>query len=173
VLPRQSRDGITAVNTPEGCFCRTPDGLERNPLEEVGIRNGVKETTGFFEGLYLAFESTPLQKTGPIPTSRRARFISSGDEVAVFGRYEATNRKTGKRVNMPIAHYWKIRNGKVAHYNEPERRAFRQGRRRPLAALCRGTGIPVCVFRTHRQEACATYSAALPGGPPAASPWDR
>jgi ketosteroid isomerase-like protein len=50
----------------------------------VGIRNGVKEATGFFEG---------LAKDWSDPHLETSRFISSGDEVAVFGRYEATNRK--------------------------------------------------------------------------------
>src|SRR5437773_12075800 len=66
----------------------------------VGIRNGVKETTGFFEGLAKDWSDPQLETT---------HFISSGDEVAVFGRYQATNRKTGKRLDTPIAHYRKIR----------------------------------------------------------------
>ena len=73
----------------------------------TGIRNGVEETTGFFEG---------LAKDWSDPQLETSTFISSGDEVAVFGRYKATSRKTGKHINTPIAHYWKIRDGKVARY---------------------------------------------------------
>ena len=73
----------------------------------MGIRNGVNETTGFFEGLARDWSDPRLETN---------QFIASGDEVSVFGRYEATNRQTGKRINVPIAHYWKIRDGKVARY---------------------------------------------------------
>ena len=45
-------------------------------------------------------------------------FIASGDEVAVFGRYECTVNATGKHVDSPIAHYWRFRDGKaVANTN--------------------------------------------------------
>ena len=73
----------------------------------TGIRNGVEETTGFFEGLAKDWSDPRLEIN---------QIIGSGDEVATFGRYEAINRNTGKRINVPIAHYWKIRGGKVARY---------------------------------------------------------
>jgi len=73
----------------------------------AGIRNGVMETAGFFEGLAQDWSDPRLETT---------QFIASGDEVAVFGRWQATNRKTGKRIDVPIAHYWKIRGGKAARY---------------------------------------------------------
>ena len=43
-------------------------------------------------------------------------YISSGDEVATFGRYDATVKATGVRVSTPLAHYFKFRDGKVSRY---------------------------------------------------------
>ena len=73
----------------------------------AGSRRGIKETSGFFEGLAKDHTDPKLDMT---------HFIESGDEVAAFGRYEATARNTGMRTSTPIAHYWKIRGGKVAQY---------------------------------------------------------
>jgi ketosteroid isomerase-like protein len=43
-------------------------------------------------------------------------FFATGDAVAAFGRYQATLRKNGVRVDTPVAHYFKFRDGKVARY---------------------------------------------------------
>jgi ketosteroid isomerase-like protein len=43
-------------------------------------------------------------------------FFSNGDAVAAFGRYQATVKATGVRVDTPVAHYFKFRNGKVVRY---------------------------------------------------------
>jgi len=79
------------------------------PAEMVftGIRHGAQETLGFFQGI--------AQEHGD-PNLQMAEFIESGDSVAVFGRYQATVKKTGRRVDTPLAHLWKFRNGKVVRY---------------------------------------------------------
>src|SRR5581483_10879903 len=41
------------------------------------------------------------------------RFVAQGDNVVAIGRYTATIRKTGARVDTPIAHVFTVRNGKV------------------------------------------------------------
>lgn len=71
----------------------------------AGIRHGVVETVGFFEGIAKEHADPKLEMT---------EFFSSGEAVAVFGRYEATVLDTGKRVSTPVAHYFKFRDGKVA-----------------------------------------------------------
>ena len=43
--------------------------------------------------------------------------IGSGDTVMAFGRYEATIRATGRHADTPIAHMWKLRDGKVVRYD--------------------------------------------------------
>ena len=72
-----------------------------------GIRHGIKETTGFFEALAADFTN---------PEITVSDYVASGDTVMTLGRYKATARKTGKIFDTPIAHYWKIRDGKVARY---------------------------------------------------------
>lgn len=40
-------------------------------------------------------------------------FIAQGDGVAIFGRYSATVKATGKRFDAPLAHLFRIRDGKI------------------------------------------------------------
>jgi ketosteroid isomerase-like protein len=79
------------------------------PAEMVftGIRHGKTETRGFFQGLASEHANPNLQMT---------EFVSSDDSVATFGRYQATLKKTGRRVDSPVAHLFKFRNGKVVRY---------------------------------------------------------
>jgi len=43
-------------------------------------------------------------------------FIAQGDGVAMFGRYSAKVKTTGKRFDATLAHLFKIRNGKVSKF---------------------------------------------------------
>ncbi|MGA2213868.1 MAG: nuclear transport factor 2 family protein [Bryobacteraceae bacterium] len=73
-----------------------------------GIRRGRQEAVGFFTG--IAEEHAE-------PVLKMSEFVASGDVVAAFGRYEATVKKTGIRVNTPVVHYFKFdQNGKVLRY---------------------------------------------------------
>jgi ketosteroid isomerase-like protein len=76
-------------------------------LSYSGMRRGIRETAGFFEG---------IAKEHANPDLRMTEFVSSGDSVAAFGRYAATIRATGKRVDSPVAHLFKFRDGKVVRY---------------------------------------------------------
>ncbi len=40
-------------------------------------------------------------------------FAAQGDHVAAVGRYQATVRTTGRRIDSPLVHLWTVRNGKV------------------------------------------------------------
>jgi uncharacterized protein len=80
------------------------------PTEMVftGIRHGKREILeGFFGGIAQEHADPKLEMT---------EFVSEGDSVAVFGRYEVTLKKSGRRVNSPVGHLFKFRNGKVVHY---------------------------------------------------------
>jgi ketosteroid isomerase-like protein len=72
-----------------------------------GIRRGPAEAAGFFAAIAAEHIDPVLTMT---------EFFGSDDAVAVFGRYEATLRKTGVRVSTPVAHYFKFRDGKIARY---------------------------------------------------------
>jgi ketosteroid isomerase-like protein len=72
-----------------------------------GIRHGKTETQDFFAG---------LAKDHSNPLLTIAEIISSGDTVMAIGRYTATVKATGRKLDSPIAHYWKLRDGKIARY---------------------------------------------------------
>lgn len=45
-----------------------------------------------------------------------SEYFATEDAVAVFGRYQATVRATGIRVDSPLAQYFKLRDGKIARF---------------------------------------------------------
>ena len=76
-------------------------------LSWSGIRHSPQEAAGFFAGIATEHADPKLEMT---------EFFSTEDAVAAFGRYQATVRATGIRVDTPVAHYFKFRNGKIARY---------------------------------------------------------
>lgn len=95
-----------------GVMAHVADDVEwvaEGPAEMVftGIRHGKAETLGFFAGIALEHADPRLEVT---------EFVSEGDSVASFGRYAATLQKTGRRVDSPVAHLFKFRDGKVVRY---------------------------------------------------------
>ena len=76
-------------------------------LLSSGIRHGKAETIGFFQGLASSYNDPKLTIT---------EYVSSGDTVMTIGRFSATVKTTGRKWDTPIAHYWKFRDGLVAHY---------------------------------------------------------
>jgi ketosteroid isomerase-like protein len=43
-------------------------------------------------------------------------FVAQGDHVAMFGRYSARVKATGKRFDSPLGHLFRIRDGKVSKF---------------------------------------------------------
>jgi ketosteroid isomerase-like protein len=76
-------------------------------ISSSGIRHGKAETQGFFEGLNNDFTDHNLTISD---------YVESGDTVMTLGRYTATAKTSGRKVDTPIAHYWKFRDGKVIRY---------------------------------------------------------
>ncbi len=72
-----------------------------------GIRRGPREAVGFFAGIAAEHADPKLEM---------AEYLSSVDSVAVFGRYQATVRKTGVRVDVPVGHLFKFHGDKVSRY---------------------------------------------------------
>src|ERR1035438_3349602 len=70
-------------------------------IASSGTRHGRAEAQGFFEALAGDFSDQQLTITD---------YVASGDTVMTLGRYSATTNATGKRIDTPIAHYWRIRN---------------------------------------------------------------
>jgi uncharacterized protein len=76
-------------------------------LSWSGIRRSPQEAAGFFAGLAAEHANPNLEMT---------EFFSTDDAAAAFGRYQATVKATGVRVDTPVAHYFKFRGGKVARF---------------------------------------------------------
>ena len=72
-----------------------------------GIRHGKSEAKGFFEALAADHAN---------PQLAISEYVASGDSVMTLGRYTATMKATGKTFDSPIAHYWKVHDGKVVRY---------------------------------------------------------
>ena len=76
-------------------------------LSWSGIRRSPQEAAGFFTGIAAEHANPELEMT---------EFFSTEDAVAAFGRYQATIKATGVRVDTPVAHYFQFRDGKIARY---------------------------------------------------------
>lgn len=73
----------------------------------AGIRKGPEAVKGFFQGIANDYADPKLEITD---------YLSSADGVATFGRYKCTLKKTGKRVDTPMAHLFKFRGGKIVRF---------------------------------------------------------
>lgn len=76
-------------------------------LSWAGIRRSRQEAAGFFAGIATEHADPNLEMT---------EFFSTEDAVAAFGRYQATVKASGVRVDTPVAHYFKFRDGKIVRY---------------------------------------------------------
>jgi ketosteroid isomerase-like protein len=45
-------------------------------------------------------------------------YYAGGDEVVALGRYGGKGSSTGKPFDLPFAHVWKVRDGKIARFRE-------------------------------------------------------
>lgn len=66
------------------------------------------------EGLrqFLMNLTTHLNNTG-LPIER---YLDAGDHVVAIGRTQGTVRASGKAFNVPLAHVWKIENGRAVSF---------------------------------------------------------
>ena len=73
----------------------------------AGIRKGPEAVKSFFQA---------IANDHADPSLEIAEYFSSADGVATFGRYKCTVKKTGKRVDSPVAHLFKFRDGKIIRF---------------------------------------------------------
>lgn len=72
-----------------------------------GIRRSPKEVAEYFSAIAAQSVDHKLEMT---------EFFSTDDAVAAFGRYQGTVKSSGIRVDTPLAHYFKFRDGKVVRH---------------------------------------------------------
>jgi ketosteroid isomerase-like protein len=58
------------------------------------------------ESWWLAFKADPEE------------VIGVGDDVVVLGRYTATAKETGRPLDVPFAHVWRFRDGRVVRFHQ-------------------------------------------------------
>ena len=75
----------------------------------TGQRKGPAEVMGFFEAL----ATTQTNQKLTVET-----LLAQGDTVAMVGRYAATVTATGKNFDTRVAHFFTVRDGKVARLVE-------------------------------------------------------
>ena len=77
-----------------------------------------------YGGVYHGGEAVVQNVFGPIMQDvsdfavTAEEFISSGDAVATVVRYTGTGKGTGKRLDLPVVHVWKVRNGKIQQFRQ-------------------------------------------------------
>ena len=72
-----------------------------------GIRRSPKEVGEYFSAIAGQTVDHKLEMTD---------FFSNDNAVAAFGRYQGTIKSSGIRVDTPLAHYFKFRDGKVVRH---------------------------------------------------------
>jgi len=73
----------------------------------AGRRTGQAEVQGFFEALATTQRDMKLNTE---------RFVAQSNLVATIGRYSGTVTATGKSFDVAVAHFFEIRDGKVARF---------------------------------------------------------
>ncbi|MFN2491048.1 MAG: nuclear transport factor 2 family protein [Actinomycetota bacterium] len=75
-----------------------------------------------YGGLHRNWESVAEKVFGPliedIPDFEVSpeEFIASGETVVALVRYTGTGKATGKRLDLPVAHVWDIRDVKIVRF---------------------------------------------------------
>jgi ketosteroid isomerase-like protein len=72
-----------------------------------GKKRGPQQVQEFFGALAATQENMKLTMED---------FIAQDDGVATFGRYQAKVKATGRDFDTPVAHLFRIRNGKVSRF---------------------------------------------------------
>ena len=73
----------------------------------AGLRIGQAQVQSFFEALGTTLHGVKLITDN---------FVAQGNLVASIGRFSGTVTATGKSFDVPIAHFFEIRDGKVARF---------------------------------------------------------
>jgi ketosteroid isomerase-like protein len=49
-------------------------------------------------------------------SAKAAAFVAAGSEVVAFGAYGGTYKATGKTIDVPLAHRWRVENSKIVSF---------------------------------------------------------
>jgi ketosteroid isomerase-like protein len=77
-----------------------------------------------YGGVYHGGEAVAQNVFGPITQDvadfavTPEEFIASGDTVAAVVRYTGTGKTTSEKLDLPVVHVWKVRDGKVQQFRQ-------------------------------------------------------
>jgi ketosteroid isomerase-like protein len=75
-----------------------------------------------YGGRYQGPQAVAENVFGPITTDIEGstvtpqEYVASGDSVVSIGRYTGTGKETGKQLDVPFAHAWKIEGDKISKF---------------------------------------------------------
>lgn len=59
----------------------------------------------------------PLMRDWSDFSAKADDFMADGERVVSFGIYSGTAKATGKSMRAPFAHLWRVRDGKITHFD--------------------------------------------------------
>jgi uncharacterized protein len=85
------------------------DWINEGPdsIPYAGTFKGRKDVQRFFESIGTSVDNGRVTAED---------WIAQGDKVVSTGRFTATVKKSGRRIDVPIAHVFTVRNGKIARW---------------------------------------------------------
>ncbi len=75
----------------------------------AGTKTGPEQVREFFQALATTQDKPQLTITD---------WIAQGDKVATLGRYSCVVKETGRSVDCTVAHFFTIRDGKIARFHD-------------------------------------------------------
>lgn len=84
-----------------------------------------REAAGMpYGGVYHGGDAVAQNVFGPITEDitdfavTPEEFVVSGETVVAVARYTGTGKATGKELDLPVAHIWDVRDGKIARFRQ-------------------------------------------------------
>jgi ketosteroid isomerase-like protein len=80
----------------------------------------------WFSGIHHGSETVAQEVFAGVPKFMEEfrieteEFLDAGDSVVVLGRFRGRGKSTGKELNSPFAHVWKLHNGKAMRFQNYE-----------------------------------------------------
>ena len=74
-----------------------------------------------YGGVYHGPQEVAENVFAPIPDDfdvSPEEILADGDRVVVLLTYRGTGKETGKKLEMPAAHAWMVREGKITHFRQ-------------------------------------------------------
>ncbi len=99
-------EGFTAALAPDIIWNEAESNVYAIANPYVGIDAVMNGVMGRISQDWTSFEVKP------------ERYLVDGDQIAMFGRYEAISAATGKSMNPQVVHLWTLKDGKLVAFQQ-------------------------------------------------------